>query len=291
MVQVSLFNGKVTIPHEAYLAMVRFPHTQQEFAQHVGGPTSLLELKYEGVPPEDTEIRKNGSNGHKSIGDIVDSWLAEKARVSLRRKQTFGRTPTNRYHSPDSKPIVPPHVEIAELYQDGMTTKRNSWGTNQILEEILGVKDGSARTRFLIWVASGKNDDNYGYCVKGADIVRAAFHLAQYYGLRDNYSETPQKMKGIFMAIIRSVSEGSVQLTDSLIRSFGLEKMPDLMRRYEPFRELDVLVQKGSVYAIASAKKIPELKNMQTPALLHTLGYELLRMGGTPVLYYKPCTK
>lgn len=271
--QVSLFGGRVTIPEGAYLAMIRFPYTQYD-------ATASQEA--------DPSHRDDNSDG-ENIGDIVERWLAEKARAALKRERKF-RTTQPRYHKSDPKPRIPPEVEIADPY--GIVPKANSWGTNQILEQILGLTDDPSRTRFLMKLMDGNcTDDRYEKCIEGAHFVRAAFHLAEFYGLMETYSGNPQKRANIFRAVLDSVRKGSVPLTDSLIEHFGLKEMPGLMGRNQPFREFDALVPNGHVYTIASAMEMSGLRHLRGQDLMMELGYKAIHHAGTPVLYYMPKPK
>ena len=79
--RVTLFNRRVTMPLEAYLATVKFPHAQfdpalDRSASSNNGlrfnmetalnnlPGDPLSVKYDGVPPEDV----------RSLLDFFDNW-------------------------------------------------------------------------------------------------------------------------------------------------------------------------------------------------------------------------
>ena len=232
------------------------------------------------------EVSSGEDGSEEDIGSVVESWLAKKARRLSRRKSIFRPVATRKYHQPDPRPQMPLRYELEELSGSEITKKQ--WGTNRILEQILGLSDGSSRTRFLMELKDGKCDDNYSKCFEGAEIVRAALHLAQFYGLVENYSGNPQRRAKIFRTILDSVNKGSIQLTDALIDHFSLKEMPGLMSRYQPFRKFDVLVPKKDVYTIASAMETPRLRQLGGPALMSELGYKAIYHAGTPILYYMP---
>ena len=248
-------------------------------------PQDALSAKFVGLV--EYTIRAGDNGKEENIGDVVERWSAEeKARRSSRRKNTFRQVETRKYHQPDPRPQMPLRYELEELSGSEITKKQ--WGTNRILEQILGLSDGSSRTRFLMELKDGKCDDNYSKCFEGAEIVRAALHLAQFYGLVENYSGNPQRRAKIFRTILDSVNKGSIQLTDALIDHFSLKEMPGLMSRYQPFRKFDVLVPKKDVYTIASAMETPRLRQLGGPALMSELGYKAIYHAGTPILYYMP---
>ena len=253
------------------------------------------------------------------IGDAVEQWLKEKGGKSERRRETFApsshqwRRNENaggsgeRHNDRDwyinlkgkkrSKGEWEKHhpswVNAEEIGVNGSTALSTDvyWGTTKILEEILELRAEQDRTIFLRDLKNGKCRDNgYENCVEGADLVRIAFQIAQFYGLTNNYLEKPRKR--IFKSILDSVNKGSVPLTDSLIEHFGLESMPELMRNYHPFRKLDALVPKGDIYKIVTAMQSPELRHLKGHDFMHELGYQHIEdKGGRLVLYHKPLAK
>lgn len=275
------------------------------------GPDIIANLaahKSESEVSDTIESRESGSVLIRS--DPLEVYLTQKTARSYRIKETFG--PMTEEKRTKIKPrggeklgnwlkkmdhIKPKYSLTHEEISSGVDkdiarlTKENYWGTNQILENILRLSENSKRTDFL--------RKFNGNCLCGADIVRAAFQVADFYGLTVNYSETPQG-KEILKAVIDSIYRGcnqltdlnrSIQLTDLLIEGFGLERMPELMRKYQPFRKMNSLVPKGDVYTIATAMQLPEFRRLKGPALMHELDYQFVEVNRIPVLYYRPPMK
>ena len=280
----------------------------QLFPDVIVSPAIADTIKYFGVGPTNTTEPEE----YKPLEEITSSEvfrLKKKIIRSLRRHETFA--PSDHQWRRDinsaekghlgkkikredgyrvDKPIPPLSYEVIQLHL-AEPPRSKPFSTNEVLEYLLGIPEGQRRNNFL------RRFD--GNCLCGADIIRAAFQVADFYGLTANYSETPQK-KEILKAVIDSIYRGcrqitdlnrSVQLTDLLIESFGLEKMPELMRKYHPFRKINSLVPKGDVYTIATAMQLPEFRSLKGPALMCELDYQFIEVDRIPVLYYKPPTK
>lgn len=165
------------------------------------------------------------------------------------------------------------------------------------IENILGslLDSYSDITQILIYFGFSKEERNtflekfngdYNYAI---DLVDSALSLAKSFGLTtDNYSR--QERKDIFSAIAYFVHEDGARFTGLVLGSVDLKAMPEIMRNYCSLwiNGTKSLVPTRDLVGLVEAMKIPTLKDLRGPALMHELGYNTLTTDdGTPVLYYR----
>lgn len=162
--------------------------------------------------------------------------------------------------------------DIIESYQSRLNRIQH---TNEILD-YFGFRDGEERASLL---KSFNGEYHYG-----ANIVRTAYHIASFYGLKGNNFETAQQTKDIFAAIANSIHKNGTPNTNLLINSFGLISLPVItLRDYSPL-ELDEkvhLVPRGDLESITTRLASASLPTTTKPKLEH-LGYVLREISGLP---------
>ena len=268
-----------------------------------------------------TESEEESSS--ENIGDVVERWLNEKTRRSLNRHETLAPSshqwrrneragasgkrhrslydPTwivwlSRGKGVYTKHTLSPRKESLDAEESAVgLPEKKDLGTNQILEKYCRLHNDSERTNFLITLMKGDcTKREYDECVNAADRVRVAYHIGRFYGI-DKYVGTLQG-EDIFKAILKCINtartpsdlQKSVQLTDLVVDTFGLESMPAITWFYSPILKLKALVPKEHLQNIVSIMGELSLKG---PALMRKLGYEAVKVEGIPVLYYNPSMK
>ncbi len=181
------------------------------------------------------------------------------------------------------RPAPNQHTEIKTQLYLGESLQITREGTNQILEHYFGIPEGPERNAFLrTW------NENPHY---GAELLRGAVQITKPHGL-DTYTKI--QAQEVLLATMKCLHEGcrdcnnlqkGKQLTELVAGYFGILYMPELIRGYVPFRKFNSLVPRRDVPNIASAMKELHKKG---PALMHYLGYESVKIGHIPILWYRP---
>ncbi len=201
------------------------------------------------------------------------------------------RTYNPKHKKPHRNPINPLDVEPRDRYESKVPIKNGRLGTNQILD-YFGFAEGAERNDFL---RSFNGNPFYG-----AEIIRVpAYHLARFYGIHtdkvvEGLGIPPQHRKNIFKALALAVHMYGTTLTDSVVETVGLNKLPEVVENYTPLRvyrkELD-LVPTRDLGQIVSALNSPAFKGMSHKDIMRELGYGVLRDPmGVPLLYHRPNT-
>jgi len=243
----------------------------------------------------DADAGAESSNGSGSIDSEVAATIEdverflERERVRNRRHNEFG--PRNYhwrrdmapdgYKEPSRRPINPLGTELIKAYEAEVPATNGHWGVNSILE-YLGFQGEPEKTAYLRGFNMDPNDMN---TYRGVDAVRAGWHIASFYGVTGN--------KDMVKAAIQSIGTNGMRLTDAAIQRFGIESLPDIAEKYSSLRVngLLSLVPTEDLGRIISAMRDPILGDLRGPAFMHELGFEVYRLGRTPILYSKPAQK
>lgn len=118
---------------------------------------------------------------------------------------------------------------------DSEPRERNEYNTGERLSHINGIAlpsvntildyfgfpDGSPRNSFL----KSFNDDTH----YGAEIVRAAYQLAAFFGMKGKYDETPEQIRQNFVAIAKQIYQKGTPFTDTLLELAGYENIAQVV--------------------------------------------------------------
>lgn len=163
--------------------------------------------------------------------------------------------------------------DIVELQQapneDSIKRKAH---TNDILA-YYGFPDGDIRGILLRGL-----DGDYHH---GAEVVRAAFRLANSFGLHGNYENTSLGVQNIFASVARSIHMYGEEMTESFLRSFDLRQIPEIVEltnnigRYSPL-QIDgkpFLVHRSHLEIILRKADLSQLNSSIGPEIMSNLGY------------------
>lgn len=189
--------------------------------------------------------------------------LALEGRKGVERATE--RTPIPRFVIHEKKPIKEKNVD------------RNfrPIGTNEILE-YLGITTEFEKREYL---RSFDGDPHYG-----ADVIRAAYHLARFFGLRVNGDRATDEAKKMIIGIAYAVDRYSVPSTDSLLSAVGLGNL-NLFKDFLPLniRGKTSLVPADELGSIVFRIGQIPLKSVRGQLLMDSIGYRLRFVEGIRV--------
>ena len=140
--------------------------------------------------------------------------------------------------------------------------------TNEILERVFGLTDESDKRGYL---RSFNGDALYG-----ADVVRAAYHLARFFGLKVNGDRTTDEMRTTVTAIAYTVGKYGVTNTDALLDAVGL-------RNVWLFKDFSPLSIGGKTSLVPTAELENIVIRLGTLPLKSPIGHSLMSDSGYSV--------
>jgi len=174
--------------------------------------------------------------------------------------------------------------EDVEFIFDGEQRKKSGnipqlHHTNDILE-YFGFSDGLERASFL---KSFNQDYRHG-----ADVAKAAYHVAARAGLTGNYADTPPENKTKYMEIAGLAHRNGEETASFVINRLGLEKAAKVFLRIEGYSVVNLgntesLVPRGHIDFINEKLGIIGVNSSNAQSLMNKLGYEQRIIESIPV--------